>query len=224
MSNDRKTRVLLSAGTVATPLFFAVALGQATTREGFDLRDHMISQLSTGDLGWIQIANFIVTGMLFIAAAQGLKRSLKTGIGRTWLPRLITVFGAGLVTAGVFVMDPTNGYPTNVESADTSWHGVLHGASAVISGFALLAALIILTRRFWKSGEKIAALAAVGSAAIFAVLPSAIPDLMSLLFAIASAISWGFISTLAWKLARSEAAPVSSMPNPQNTTPIAHLA
>ena len=68
------TRRLLACGIVAGPLFLVVALIQAFTRDGFDLSRHPISLLSLGELGWIQIANFIVTGGLYVACAVGLRR------------------------------------------------------------------------------------------------------------------------------------------------------
>jgi hypothetical protein len=45
--------------------------------------------LSLGDLGWIQIANFVVTGALFVACAVGLRRVLHPGRAGTWGPRLV---------------------------------------------------------------------------------------------------------------------------------------
>ncbi|MFC3518470.1 hypothetical protein ACFPZ0_01705 [Streptomonospora nanhaiensis] len=42
---------LLLAGALSGPLFFASAITQMLTREGFDITRHPISQLSTGDLG-----------------------------------------------------------------------------------------------------------------------------------------------------------------------------
>ncbi|MFF5259997.1 hypothetical protein ACFY4C_13695 [Actinomadura viridis] len=39
---------LLIAGAAAGPLFFASALTQMVTREGFDITRHPISQLATG--------------------------------------------------------------------------------------------------------------------------------------------------------------------------------
>ncbi|WP_406236679.1 DUF998 domain-containing protein [Nocardia sp. NBC_01009] len=56
-----------------------------------------------------QRAAFLVTGTLFIPA--GLRRSFTDGPGRVWAPRLVAVFGAGLIAAGAFVADPANGYP-----------------------------------------------------------------------------------------------------------------
>ena len=57
--------MLLACGAVAGPLFIVVGLTQALTRAGFDPVKHPLSLLSVGDLGWIQITNFVVTGLLF---------------------------------------------------------------------------------------------------------------------------------------------------------------
>jgi hypothetical protein len=70
---------LLTAGIVAGPLFLVLWALQAFTRDGFDPGRHPISLLSLGDLGWIQIANFVVTGALFVACAVGLRRVLRRG-------------------------------------------------------------------------------------------------------------------------------------------------
>lgn len=61
-----------------------VALLQAFAREGFDMVRHPASSLSPGDLRWIQIANFVLTGLFFIALAIGLRRVLTSGIGSRW--------------------------------------------------------------------------------------------------------------------------------------------
>ena len=71
------TRRLLACGMAAGPLFLAAALIQALTRPGFDLTRDAVSLLSIGSLGWIQITNFLLTGVLFIAAAAGLRRALR---------------------------------------------------------------------------------------------------------------------------------------------------
>ena len=68
-SVDETTRRLLGCGVVAGPLFLAVWAVQAFAREGFDPTRHPASLLALGDLGWIQIANFVITGALFVACA-----------------------------------------------------------------------------------------------------------------------------------------------------------
>src|SRR5688500_8785847 len=62
-----RTRRLLACGIIAGPVFLTVTMVQAITRRGFDLSRHPVSLLSLGDFGWLQIANFVVTGALCVA-------------------------------------------------------------------------------------------------------------------------------------------------------------
>ena len=78
----RVTRSLLGYGIIAGPIYVAVSLTQALTRPGFDLSRHAWSLLENGALGWIQITNFIVTGLMTLAGAVGLRRALPSGPGR----------------------------------------------------------------------------------------------------------------------------------------------
>jgi hypothetical protein len=142
--------LLLRCGAVAGPLFVGVALTQVLTRDGFDIRRHPLSMLSLGEPGWIQIANFVVAGLLYIAAAVGLRRSLATGRGRTWGPILIGAFGASLVWGGVFVADPTAGFPpgSDATTAAPTWHGIAHSVAPAVGFLALAAACFVFARRF----------------------------------------------------------------------------
>lgn len=88
---------LLLAGALAGPLFFASAIAQMLTREGFDITRHPISQLSTGDLGWIQILTFVLAGAGALALAAGVRRTLTDGVGRRALPPAVLSGVAALV-------------------------------------------------------------------------------------------------------------------------------
>src|SRR5829696_4666070 len=77
----RVTRSLLGYGVLAGPFYVTVALAQALTRDGFDLSRHPWSLLALGAHGWIQIANFVLTGLMVVAAAVGVRRALATGPG-----------------------------------------------------------------------------------------------------------------------------------------------
>ena len=145
------TRRLLACGIVAGPLFLVVTLAQAFTRAGFDLGRHPISLLSLGDLGWLQVINFVVTGVLFVACAIGMRRMMHTGRGATWGPRLVGSLGLGLVIAGVFVTDAGAGYPPGAPTgapAEISWHGVLHEVGFMIAVFGMIAGCLVFARRF----------------------------------------------------------------------------
>lgn len=147
----RVTKSLLGYGVVAGPLYVAVVLAQALLRPGFDLTRDDASLLSNGALGWIQIANFVITGLMVIACAVGTQRALGSGRAATWAPRLMALYGLGLIAAGVFVADPMNGFPPGAPSgrpASISVHGMLHIASAGIAFLCLIAACFVLARRF----------------------------------------------------------------------------
>lgn len=156
----RLTRSLLGYGFVAGPLWIAVWLVQAVTRDGFDLARHPASILANGPLGWIQIANFVAAGLMVLAAASGMRRALITGPGRSWAPRLIFMFGLGLLAAGAFRADPMDGFPIGTPDGapDTvTWHGGLHYVAATIGFLALIAATFVLASRFRSLGHRSAA-------------------------------------------------------------------
>jgi hypothetical protein len=152
----RVTKSLLGYGVVAGPFYVATILAQAIFRPGFDLTRDDASLLSNGSLGWIQIANFIITGVIVIACAIGVRRALLRGHAATWAPRLLALYGLGLVAAGVFVADPMNGFPPGAPAGrphQLSLHGTLHIAAAGLAFLCLIAACFVLARRFAALGQ-----------------------------------------------------------------------
>jgi hypothetical membrane protein len=142
----RVTRSLLGYGVLAGPVYVAAALFQAAIRPGFDLLHDDVSLLANGDLGWIQIANFVVTGLFVLAFAAGMARSLGG-----WAPRLVAGYGVGLVAAGVFVADPMNGFPAGAPAGrpeTISLHSTLHIVAAAVGFMCLIAACVVMARRF----------------------------------------------------------------------------
>ncbi|MCX4554385.1 DUF998 domain-containing protein (plasmid) [Streptomyces sp. NBC_01387] len=143
------TRALLTGGIVAGPLFLGAGILQGLTRNGFDFTRNAISQLSLGTLGWIQVTSFLLTGILLTAAAVGVRRALRDEPGGTWAPRLIGVFGASFLLAGVFTADPGRGFPAGApDTASLSWHGTIHMLSGTVGYLALCAAFLVLARYF----------------------------------------------------------------------------
>lgn len=144
------TKVLLTSGMVAGPLYVILGLIQIAIRPGFDITRHSLSLLSNGDLGWIQILNFLVTGALLIAGAAGMKRVLQSGVGRQWAPLMLSLYGLGLIGGGIFSADPALGFPpgTPLENNPISWHGILHFLVGTIGFIGFLATCFIFARRF----------------------------------------------------------------------------
>ena len=132
-NDSQLTSKLLTAGFLGGPFFIALSLLQAFTREGFNWIRHPASLLSLGDLGFIQIANFVITGTLFIACAVGLKRILSAGVGRKWISPLFALVGIAFILGGVFVADPAFGFPPGTPEGmpkTMSWHSIIHGLRA----------------------------------------------------------------------------------------------
>jgi hypothetical membrane protein len=199
------TRALLAGGAVAGPLFIIVGLLQAVTRDGFDLRRHPLSLLSNGDLGWIQIANFVVTGLLFAAAAVGMRRVMHPGRGGTWGPLLVGVVGVGMVAAGVFVADPADGFPPGTPPGrpDTlSWHSALHFLVAGLAYLSLIAASFVFARRFAGLGQRGWAWYSLATGVVFlaawlALFARPEQDAVNLAYAAAALHAHGWVSVIA---------------------------
>ncbi|TDC46489.1 DUF998 domain-containing protein [Jiangella ureilytica] len=144
--------MLLLAGAFGAALFVAVFLIDGATRPGYDPARLPVSALSLGERGWVQIGNFIVTGLLMGACALGLRRALPDVPGATWGPLLLAAFAVGLIAAGAFVMDPPDGYPPNpapVTAAGQSRQGIAHDLASLVVFTALPAAAFVLARAFW---------------------------------------------------------------------------
>lgn len=154
---SNSTRTLLMCGIVAGPLYVGISLAQALTRPGFDLTRHAWSLLSNGDLGWLQITNFLLTGALTIACTVGLRRVLHGQRGGTWAPILIGIYGLGLIAAGLFTADPMDGFPVGTPPGPPpviSWHGILHLVSGAFGFLAMISGCFVMARHFAAKRER----------------------------------------------------------------------
>jgi len=101
------TAFLLGCGVVGAVLFVVIFTIDGATREGYRASYYPISAPALGPRGWVQTSNFVLTGLLMIAAAVGTGLALQVIAG----PLLLGLFGLSLVASGVFPMDPMRGYP-----------------------------------------------------------------------------------------------------------------
>jgi hypothetical protein len=164
-SGVRPTRLLLAFGVVAGPLFMLVSLTQALTREGFDLSRHDLSLLANGPLGRIQVTTLVLSGLMTVAAAVGVRRAL----GGAWGPGLLAGYGLALVAAGAFVADPMDGFPVGTPAgppAEISTAGLLHMAAGGLGFGCLVVAALGLARRFAREGRRGWALGSRGTGAV----------------------------------------------------------
>jgi hypothetical protein len=177
------TRVLLPCGAVAGPVYVAVTMVQALTRDGFDLARHRFTALTAGDLGWIHKSNMLLVGALTVLFAVGAAQVLRTGRGATWGPRLLGLFGMAYVIGGALTADPAAGFPPGAASdmAQTTWQGAVQNASRGASTVLLIATSLVIAWHFAATGRR-------GWAWFYSLYGAAVPVVFAALIAVNSAV------------------------------------
>ena len=196
----RAARTLLSCGVASGPIFLLIFAIQLFVHPEFHFASSEPSLLSIGSLGWIQIANFLIGGLLVIAGALGMRRVLRLSEGRFWGPFLVGIFGVGQVGVGVFVADPVR------SATSMTFHGTMHLIFGGAGFGALMAACFVFVRTFTSLRQKPGAifsamtgllfLAAFFSAANASQGPTSIQFFLNLIFILA----WAWISLISKQL------------------------
>ncbi len=198
----RVTRSLLGYGLVAGPFYVLVVLGQGLLRPGFDLVRDDASLLSNGAWGWIQVANFIVTGAMVLACSAGVWRALTDGRGIRWAPVLLGIYGVGLMGAGIFVADPMNGFPPGTAAGRPvvlTTHGILHIVSAAVGFLGLVAFCFVMARRFFADGRRGRAAWSIATgvlflAAFFGLASGSSSPVVVVFFWVALVAAWAWLA------------------------------
>ncbi len=211
-NTSQSVKLLLKCSLIAGPIYILLGILQILIRPGFDPTQHDLSLMSNGDLGWIQITNFVATGLLTILGAIGMKKALQSGKGKTWGPLLIGLYGLGLIGAGIFIADPMNGFPPGMAPATPiiSTNGILHLVSGAIGFLGLIISCTIFSRRFSSLKETkwsrfslftgiLYLLAFIGIAS-GSQPGSPVIRLVTIAFTIAVILGWTWISLLSNKL------------------------
>jgi hypothetical protein len=169
---DRWTRGLLRCGLAAGPVFTTTFLVEGAARDGYRPLRHPVSSLALGRRGWIQAANFTVTGTLFLAGAAGLRRTDAAARSRAGTEgqrqagqpgasthaasAFIAAAGLGLLSAAIFPTDPVSGYPPGTPPAPPrpTPTGIAHNLAAVPFFAGLPAAALASSRRSRRTGQR----------------------------------------------------------------------
>lgn len=198
------TRTLLRAGLIAGPFFLLVAITQGLTRNGFDLSHQPISFLSLGDLGWLQIANFVLTGCLVLLFAAGVRKALRGQAGGTFGPIGLIGLGLGMMIAGLFPPDPAFGYPAGTPDglpAHITYHSSLHSLGFMLSFlFFVLTALVFMRedirqKRWLSVGYT---LVSAAGALVLAMMPGT--DTVAVRDLAAAVLLWAWVAVHSWRL------------------------
>ncbi len=131
---SRTTKILLLCGPLGSFSFIILSLIQGLVRENYFPLRFPMSSLAIGSEGFIQVANFIIAGVLTIIGAYAWKKTSISLKNYTWTPRLFTLVGIGLIGAGIFSTDPVYGYPITAPLATAQFTipGKLHELFALI--------------------------------------------------------------------------------------------
>jgi hypothetical membrane protein len=211
---------LLACGAIAGPLFTLAWAVEGATRAHYNPLRHPISSLELGDSGWMQVATFIVAGLLTLAFAIGLRRALRPPRRSTWGPLLIGAFAIGLLGAGIFVTDPVSGYPPGTPDHLQTYGGVhaaLHDLFSVPIFVGLPIACLLFARRFAGWGQRGWAIYSAVTGVVFAagfVLTNlafnqaeGLVEFGGLFQRITLIVGWGWLTLLAVHLLRSAPGP-----------------
>ncbi len=115
------------AGVVGPLLFVMTFTIEGWLRPAYDPRSMLVSALSLGPRGGIQIANFIISGALIALFAHHVASAFDRG--RLWRigAGLLSIIGFSILASGPFVMDPVG-----VPFFEMSWHSFLHYAFGIL--------------------------------------------------------------------------------------------
>lgn len=92
------------------------------------------SGLALGPLGWLQVLNFVLFGLMLIIFAVGLHRGVRASGRFSWIgPTLLVLAGIGMVLAG-FKTDP------DISAGPQTRHGMIHGLTFFLFVLSLLPA------------------------------------------------------------------------------------
>jgi hypothetical protein len=149
-------KALLACGPIAASLFVFTFLVEGGTRANYNPLRYPISSLSIGDLGWMQICNFLITGFLLVVFSFGLRNAVKLSMGKSKGPLLVGLVGAGFIGAGICSSDPVYGYPEDMplKLAQYTIHGHLHDLFSMFVFICLPWACFVFRKQFNMKGEK----------------------------------------------------------------------
>jgi hypothetical protein len=149
------TRSLLGYGVLVGPFYLVLGVAQGLLRPGFSFARHPLSVLANGDYGWVQTANFALSGLMVIAAAVGVARVVGRGARATaWA---IGTYGVGVVLAAILRADPVDGFPLGTPlgpPTSITTVGLLHFVVSALAFTCFGVSALLAARLLGRRGER----------------------------------------------------------------------
>jgi len=147
-------RNMFYLGFIGPILFIAIFLIEGWRRPEYKPIYHMVSSLSIGRSGWIQIINFILCGISILGLAAGLRMINDSGNVSLFGFTMMIILGVSLIGAGIFVTDPVLGYPISSDD-NVTLTGTLHNVFSLVVFISLPIVIVIMLNSFsdelsWK--------------------------------------------------------------------------
>ena len=131
------------AGIIAPALFVSVFSIEGWLRPGYNALHDFVSALSLGPRGWIQIANFMLFGLLFFIFTRGVASEFQSGKASRSGILLLTIIAFCFFLSGPFVMDPQS-----TPLSQATIHGTIHGILGAIAFLLMPISMFVYLRRF----------------------------------------------------------------------------
>jgi hypothetical membrane protein len=184
-------RRLLLGGAGGAVSFVVVFLVNDAIKPGYEPMRDFVSEAAIGRGGWVQIANFLVTGVLLMASAVALSRT-----AGAWTGRLVGFVGAGLAAAGVFVSDA-------VPHDHATWHGIAHNVVSVfVFGSLTLACFTAARWRPTPGWRRYCGSTGVAVPVLF-VAAGAVADTSGLWQRLTIVVGWSWLAVLELRARRA---------------------
>jgi hypothetical protein len=130
---------------IGSLLFVAVFVLEDLLAPHFNWLGTSVSEHALGDHGWIQVASFILVGLLFLAFARGVAGQFREGTSSRIGPWFLRTIGVCVVASGLFVTDPA---PIAAFSRQSTWHGTVHAVVGAIAFTLMPLSCFAFYRRF----------------------------------------------------------------------------
>ena len=121
------SNISVYCGLIAPILFVSIFTIEGLFRENYSEMKNFISELSIGNRGWIQIANFLIFGILFFVFSIGLLQEFQKRRLSSTGPILFLILASCYFFSGPFVTDSGT-----IFTQQKSVHGIIHGVLGAV--------------------------------------------------------------------------------------------